>query len=441
MKKLASEKKPVYLYFLLLFLCMFILSCMTPLALDDFGYAFSFTDFTTRITKISQIFPSMAAHSHRVNGRLFAHGLVQFFMMYPKLLFNLFNGFNAALLAWLFSRYFSDKKPGEQVFLLVCGAMLIWSFSPAFGENFLWLDGACNYAWGLSFMLLFLWPYAAAYLELPYKRGPLRLALFCLLAFVAGAYSENGSCAMLFIALCLLGLSAIGTKKLPPFLLLGFLFAAAGFAWLMLAPTTTTRGADAVSLSSLGAKYVTILACARDKLFPLYILYGVLLSAALFFKADRRRIILSVVLILAGIGSLACFLFAWYFALRHFCFTVITAALACLLLLAELLKEPSRLLPYLCAGALSVLFLFNAAAGGLDILVGCGKMLARQARIREAQAAGQSYVVLDEHLSNTCYGINFELNDFPPDWPNMWIAKLYGFDVVYKTGTEDNYSY
>lgn len=434
MKKNAFENRPLLLFFCALFLCMFALSAMTPLVSDDYNYAYSFLDFT-RITKISQIFPSMAAHRIRPSGRVFAHGLLQLFMMGPKVFFNLCNAADAVLLAWLFSRYFPHRRGAGQVLLLAVGAMIIWNFSPAFGEDFLWMDGALNYGWGLSALLLFLWPFAAEYLELPYRRRPLEWLLFCLIAFVAGSYSENGSVAMLFAAFCLMLLILIRQKKLPLFLPAGFLMAVLGFVWLMSAPGTAHRGSG-ISLSVLGANYVHVLGTVRAHLLPLYLLYAALLAAAISCKADKRRLILSCILILAGLASLASFVFAAYFELRHFCFTVVTAALACLLLFGELLDTPRRLLAHICAAALCVLFIFNAAAGAIDIAVGCSKWRIRDRRIREARDAGASTVVLDEYLCSSPYGVSFKLNDFGPDWPNMWIAEYYGFDVVYKTGTE-----
>ncbi|MBO5555943.1 MAG: hypothetical protein J5927_02045 [Oscillospiraceae bacterium] len=434
MKTLTPEKRPYHWYLALLFLCMFVLTSMSPLAMDDYNYCYNFEDFS-RITNPLQIIPSMAAHRVRPNGRVFAHGMVQLFMLMPKGVFNLCNAGNAVLLAVLFARYFPEKKPWELVLLLACGAMIVWNFSPSFGHTFLWLDGALNYSWALTVLLLFLWPYARAWLQLPAKPSVLRTVLFCLLAFVAGSYSENGSIAMLFAAFCLSALLLLRDRKLPLPLVLGLLLGLLGFYWLMHAPGTTYRGAER-TLSILGENYRNVVESTRGYLLPLYLGYGMLLAAAIHFRADRKRLLLSVVLILAGLGSLACFVFALYFFDRHFCFTVVTAALACLLLLAELGKTKGKLLVSLCTGALSVLFLFNAAAGGMDILVGFTKTLERERVIREAQAAGQSIVVVDEHIGFTNYSVSFILAEDGRDWPNMWMAKYYGFDVFYKTGTE-----
>ena len=236
-------------------------------------------------------------------------------------------------------------------------------------------------------------------------------------------------------AFCLLPLLTVREKKLSLPLTLVFLSGVLGFFWLMSAPGSQHRGAE-LTLSVLGANCVKVLDGIRTHLLPLYLVYGALMAAALAFKADRRRLVLSGILILSGLASMSAFIFAIYFLPRHYCFTVVTAALACVLLLGEVLKSPGRLLALLCAGALSVLFLMNSAYGLLDIAVGYHKMLIRERTMQQAHEAGQSSVVLDEHTCASPYGLNFTLNDIGPDWPNMWIAKYNGFDVVYKTGAE-----
>ena len=429
----SAGKKPLYLFLALLFLSLLLFSSLTPLVADDFTYCYSWAD-QSRITSVLQIFPSMAVHRLHANGRVIAHGMVQLLLIFPKAVFNLLNACNGVLLAFLFYRYCAGQKKNA-VLLLSIGAMLIWNFSPAFGESFLWLDGAVNYAWGLSVLLLYLWPYAADYLGLPRRRSPLRSALFLLLSLAAGAYSENGSAAILFSAGCLFLLIWIRDKKLPLLHLAGLLAAVLGYWFLMSAPASSAKAAS-LNLSVLAANVVRILSLTRQYLLPLYLLYAVLLAAAIHFRADRRRLILSGILILAGLVSLASFAFAIYFAPRHYCFTVVTASLACLLPLSELMKKPTQLFALLCAAVLAVPFLFNLAAGTVDIVVDYSKALERAQVIREAHEAGAREVTLENHICATSYGTIFYLSENERDWPNLSIASYYGFDRVYLSDTE-----
>ena len=429
--------RPLRVYLLLLFCAMLLLSSLTPLVMDDFTYAFSFAD-QTRLRSLGQLISSLAAHRLHANGRLIPHAMVQLLMMCPagKLFFNLLNAGNAVLLAMLFRRCFSDLRGGSAVLALGVGAMLIWNFSPAFGESFLWLDGAINYAWGMSVLLLYLWPYAALWLGQPREKSLLRTLLFLLLAFAAGSYSENGSISTLFAAGCLFLLSLIRDRKLSLPLLGGLLSGALGFVWLMSARATRYRAAR-MSLSVLAANAVSVLNFCRSNLLLLYVLYALLLVAALSLRAERRRLLLSGVLVLAGLASLATFVFASYFEDRHLCFTVVITALACLLPLSELLRDrKTQLLPRLCAGALGVVFLFNLAAGMIDIVVGFGKSLERQAAVRQAQEAGAEELWLEEHLSFSPYGVNFALDRNGRDFPNLGIARYYGFSAANKLETD-----
>lgn len=432
---LRALKRPLVLYMLVLFLFMLLLSAMTPLVLDDFTYCFSWYD-GSRITRISQIPASMAIHRVHSNGRLAPHSLVTLLMMAPtKFFFNLLNAGNAVLLAFLFRRYFPEHKEGSVLLLLAVGAMIIWNFSPAFGENFLWLDGSINYSWGMSVLLLFLWPYAADYLGIERKKTALRGVLFCVLCFIAGSYSENGSVAMLFAAACLLLLITIRDRKLPLLLTAGLVLAAVGFVWLMKAPATSAKTAR-LTASVIGGNVVKLISATRQFLLPLYMLYAALLAAGIHLRLDRRRLVFSALLILAGFASIAPFIFAIYFEQRHFCFPVVTAALACLLLLSELMKKGASLFAPLCAGLLAALFAFNLAAGLVDITVAYSKSLERAQIVAQAHEAGERSIAFEDYPRATSYATTFYVCENERDWPNLSMADYYGFDAVYLAGPD-----
>lgn len=427
-KTLRREKLPYHLYLIVLFLCMFVLSCLTPLLSDDYTYCYSWVDMH-RVTKLTEVVPSMLIHRIHANGRLVPHGFVQAMMIYPKLLFNVLNAGNAVLLAVLFRRYFGDMKAGQAVLLLLIGAMIIWNFSPGFGDSFLWLDGAANYAWGMSALLLFLWPYAADYLGIPRKKSLLRTVGFCVICLAAGDWSESGSLATLFVAGVLFLLILIRDRRVPLQLPAGLLLFALGWIYLMTAPATATKSVG-LSASELARNLVNIIGTARRCLLYLYLLYAVLLAAGIYFGADRRKLVLSALLILAGLIYLIPFVFAVYMSYRHYCYPVVTAALACLLPLSELMDRPKRLLVFLCTAALTVPFLFNAAAGSVDIVVCYSKSLEREAAIREALDAGSEIAVMEQHICSTSYGTTFFLVDDPYGWPNQNIAHYYGLNGI-----------
>ena len=161
-------------------------------------------------------------------------------------------------------------------------------------------------------------------------------------------------------------------------------------------------------------------------------MYGLCLALALFVGADRRRVVLSGILVLAGIGSVAAFVFALYFVERHFCCAIFFTVLAVLLLLSELLKAGRPIAPLLLTASMSVLFLFNFSLGTLDITHIYKDSRERLAAIETALAAGQRDIVLEVYMPYTEYSGPHEadLSLDPKDWPNFSVADYYGFDHV-----------
>lgn len=418
--------------YLAVFLLMLLFTALTPLVADDYSYCFSWVD-SGRITSPLQIPASMAVHRQLTNGRVIPHALVQLVLLAPKLLFDLLNAGAAVLLLWLLGGYTRDRTPGQRLLLALTAALLLFNEMPAFGQVALWLDGSVNYSWGIVVFLLFLRPYAAAWLGQAQKRSLPRDLGFLLLALIAGAYSENGSLATLFAAACLTLLCALRDRRLSWRPLLGLALGGAGYVFLMSAPATSGRGAG-LDFSALSKNFKHITELTRGELLPLFLLFAILLTLCLLAKADRKKLLLAGIFFLAGLGSLASFLFARYFVARHFCFTVYFTVLACLLLLSALLEKGRPTFPALTAAVMAVLFAFNLAQGGLDIAVTYKHFREREAAIHAALDAGQREVYLPVYESATGYSAPYQLLDLSPqphDWPNCSLEDYYGIESIY----------
>ena len=434
MKSLRSSPARAALLglYLAAFLVMLVFTALTPMIADDYSYCFSWVD-SARLTSPLQIPASMAVHRQITNGRVVAHGLVQLILLAPKALFNVLNACLSVSLLLLFARYTRAEDDRQRVLLLLLGSLLLFNALPAFGQVVLWLDGAVNYGWGMVFFLLFLLPYAERFLGREEKKSLPRDLAFLVFAPLVGAYSENGSLATLFAALCLTVLTLLREKRLPWQAPAGLLLGALGYGFLMSAPATRSRGAG-FDLSAWAANFKSIVNLSREHLLPLFLLFALSFALCLLLKADRRRMLLSAVLFLAGLGYLASFFFASYFVPRHFCFTVFFTVLACLLLFSALLRLHRPLLPVLTAAALAVLFAFNFALGALDVLVIHRHFLLREAQIREALAAGETRVALEIYEPATRYSAAQGLDDLNTEeshvWPNWSVADYYGLEEV-----------
>ncbi len=172
-----------------LFLIMLLLNFLTFMHVDDYAYCFSFAN-KERIDSVLDIFPSMARHAQTMNGRVVAHFFVQLFLMMPKFIFNIVNASIFMLELWFIYRMANHQKPRNAMLFFII-ACLIWYFTPAFGQTNLWLDGSCNYLWGVSFAMVCLYPYYRLYIDGTYHSKA--LYLLPLFSFIVGAYSENHS--------------------------------------------------------------------------------------------------------------------------------------------------------------------------------------------------------------------------------------------------------
>jgi len=426
--------RTVWLLSAAVFASVFVLTLLTPKYADDFAYSFSFaTD--KRIRSVVEIFPSMAVHRVLLNGRVIPHFLVQLFLMLPKVIFSLLNALQAALLLFLSSKCLQAERK-TKCLILLCGIFAVWVFSPSFGENYLWLDGAVNYSWALTVLMLFLTPYISAWFELPGEKKPVLSVMHVLFSFVAGAWSENGSLAFLFLAVCLFLGVWKRERKLPVWLLLGICSAAAGYIFLMTAPATAGRSAP-MSFSVLIENAQLVLKALVSHMMILYLAFVMLLALALAGKGRRDRIIFSVLLFAAGLGALASFIFAAYFVERHFSCTVFITVLSCAVLLDELVRQKKEKILYAMTGLLAVVFLFHFSRGAVDIFVANRKEAEREQMIHETIINGERTVTLTNYFPSTGYAVPFIL-DAPDDWVNRTVASYYGLDTVYGRNPDES---
>lgn len=429
-KTKTADVTPILILCFIVFLIILVLTSLTPFGHDDYSYSFSFYD-DTRIRSLSQIIPSMLVHRQLLNGRVIPHAVVQFFLMLPKSVFNVFNALNSALLCYLLSRFLqSDGK--NKAFCLACGAMAFWVFSPAFGENCLWLDGAINYAWGYSLFLLYLWPFVSEYLELPTVPcyTPVQYLLYIVLAFVVGSYSENASLVILFISGCLT-LLLWGKKCRIPWRYLVYLAAEfVGWVFLMSAPATANRGTG-LNISAIGNTLAQIITETKSYLLSLVLIVVLLLIFVLHYGGRRQVVVLSILFLFGSLASLLSFAFARYFIPRHFCCTVFLLVFALVFLLDELLSLRKNLIGKILAGLLVVLFAFQFSLGFLDIMVCYHKAQVREKTILAAIARGEHTVVVENCVPMTRYALRFHFSENDAkEWPNNVVESYYGIDEI-----------
>lgn len=244
--KPESYKKITIAVFICVFAALAILAWCTPLAGDDYIYAFN-DNSGVKPVRIIDIIWNIQIQRVTTSARFISHFFVELFIMKGKWMFNIVNAaVNTFALYILFSFAKSRTEKGVNLLLLLCGIFIIWLFMPVFGEVYLWLDGACNYAWGAALLLIFLYPFYRAYTDRGFAMKEWQKLLWLLAAPVFGAYSENGSAAGIIAAAALVILFLTGRgragKREARFLVPGLAFACAGYAFLVSSPVIADKG-------------------------------------------------------------------------------------------------------------------------------------------------------------------------------------------------------
>ncbi len=408
------------------FLLLLFLNHETDLVADDYRYCFSYAD-DSRIESVSQIIPSMAAHRLTMNGRVFAHALVQLFLLMPKTVFNVVNAAVFAALLRLICRLCDRRGPNTLLLLAAFGCL--WVLQPDFGQVFLWLDGSINYLWCAALCLLWLLPWAARLTEgiRPARTVQILLVPF---SFIVGAYSENAAVALVAMGLCFLLLEVFEKKRRPEvWALLSLAAMLLGFLTMMLAPAESVNKSAEMRLAVLFANF---LETGRFYLrfWPLLVSYPLLCFLAMKNGVLRDRRLLSLVLLFGSLAGHFVLTFAMYTAARSTYIGLILLICANGVLFSALLETKSRAVAAaLCAVCLAFTLYF-IPVGVKDIARTHAALQFNVELIRECAANGEALIQVPRPYPETSYpafaGLPYLNVEDPSDWPNVYMAKYYG---------------
>ena len=143
------------------FLAFFLLNTYTPRTMDDFHYAFKYTDSgrsSERISSILDILTSQFHHYFISNGRTLVHSFVQFFSFQKNdILFNILNSMAIIILITLISVYLK-MKTGYNKFakLWLFSFLFFWFLVPSPSLTLMWKAGSVNYLWTSVLIMGFL---------------------------------------------------------------------------------------------------------------------------------------------------------------------------------------------------------------------------------------------------------------------------------------------
>lgn len=436
-----KSKAAAGVVFVLVFAVMFVMNFLTPMVADDFLYRYNFSNDEI-ITGVSQIFPSMYAHAHEINGRIFAHFFVQFFDLLPTIVFDIVNSLFFTALIYLIYRISGAKEKSESSVLkgIIFPATIfsaMWVFPLSFADSLIWLSGSCNYLWGAVICLAFLTPYVEFFNQSGKKHSLISKLGFVVFSVLAGGWVENISSAVVFLAVAILVVSRIYQKKKPDWYhVAGIIAAFLGFLVMALAPAELHGKIREFYIWD----YVYMFKRAITAYSELYILifsFVFLLIFAIVKKVSTDRIILSVIFVLGSLFSNLILIFGVFMPSRTQTGVVVFLIIANMILFTEL-AEKTEIIAYSSSVILILTSVFFVFIGGIDAVTSYSEIKDNEEYILSCKEKGILDISIPIVEPETKYSNGYNLNpDEPDDYPNDSIAKYYGLNSILGIESEE----
>lgn len=442
MAKINQCKKIFFIILGCIGLIMFACNFLTDYMADDYAYFFSFVKGGGRIHSVADIFPSMAAHYSKMNGRIVAHFFVQLSLLLPKLLFDIVNTIMFLLQINLIYKIANANRVHNAALLLSIFGLL-WIYEPAFGQVNFWQTGACNYLWCGVVNLLFLIPIINKFLYDKEIQHPAFKAAYIVFSLFAGCYGENASMATLIMSTILLLCCLLFSRnRINAYFWIAVLSFSIGFGIMMLAPATgKNKIAQELSVYQICANFVQILWFLHDRFMALIIAFSILFTMACTCKCETKILILAGVLMIGALIASFVFIIAAYFVERSAFYTAILMILACVLLFADIWSRKYHEIGACVVTLICVFAMFYLIIGGADIIKMHQTLTANERLILENKANGIMEIQLVRPYNPTEYsainGLQYLDPDNPKTWPNIQMAKYYGVKELKLAEKED----
>ncbi len=410
---------------------MLLLNMLTPMVCDDYRYCFSFAT-GQRIGGVWEIIPSLVRHGQVLNARYAPHFFAHLFNLMPLAVFDVINtGMFLLLLVGICRLAQPRFRPEPALLAGVFGALLL--LPPAFGQNMLWLSGACNYLWPATLLVWLLRPFMLQVTGHGQKMKPAALLLMAAGGLLFGNCSENFSAAGLMVmGLCILWQLA-SRRKAPLWMWLTLLAAAAGWLLLVLSPVDKPTGmAQEGMLGQLLDRFSEMLTQWMTHVG--WLLAGtILLMCFASVRADRERLAAAVMLTLASLCCHLAMIMPSYVPDRVLLGPIVLQLCACAVLWPVLREvQLKKLLSAVCAGA-CVFGLLTAAAALPQTYNRHQLAKARDALMAEAAQAGETDVTTFYILGRTrfdAFNGLIELSSDVDNFANVAYADYFGLNTV-----------
>ncbi len=408
---------------------MLLLNRHTPLMMDDYDYSFSWST-GERITGLTDVIASQAAHYRIWGGRSLVHALAQGFLAMDKGVFNVANTLMYLLL--LLELYALARPKGRSWCwpLLLVAHGVLFTGVPFFGTVFLWLTGSCNYLWGTVLALTPLLVLRSADEGGFFARYGVVAWPVC---FAAGWTNENTACGVLALVGLILIARRMRGRSVRLCQWVALAFQAAGVAVMLLAPGNFTR-ASSYAYGNLLVELVRrfVMASAYGVVYV-----GALLAAIVLVGGLARALGASLRVKRAGLLLLGGALTAYamvgspVFSDRSWTGVIALVLCALMVLLADIDAQVRALdASKLLALPLVVLVLTYGGYRALsDVQAHEQAWLAQVERMEQAAASGEQSVLIEDVPSTSRFTMTIDVQQDAGTWPNSTLSRVFDIDV------------
>lgn len=416
------------------FIYMVFLNTKTPLIADDFVYTFIFGS-STPVTSIGDIITSQTAYYLTWGGRVTAEVLTQTFMFLGKDVFNLAN--SLCYIVFCLAVYFLAVGRKIRFELLLLTMILIWFFTPMFGQTVMWLTGSCNYLWCGTIILLAILPFRL-YEEKQTKilRSIWFAVVMVPLFFLSGITNENTAGAMILIMMMFCLVYYKQKIKIPVFAFTGLFFSICGFLCMIFAPGNGLRATNESAVSEVTMMVGSNPIITRLSYFAynLYMLMPLIILASIAFvllknEKSRKEMIVFGIFVIAAVAAMFVMLAPPKFPPRAMFGLAAFLIIAVVYAFSQLKFNSERIRKFVLIPGSCVLVFYLMSLGyvGVDAITVNKQYVARvqmiQEQKNEALIQVPEIVPLSSH--NGMYGLKDVQMD-PNHWVNRALADYFG---------------
>lgn len=407
---------------------------MTMYTSDDYTYRYVYQTYATpdavEINGIKSIVKSQINHYQAWNGRFVSHSIVQFFMQYNKVIFNIFNSIAFLLLGFtIYSviRIESDVK--NRNYLLLFIYLMLWLQIPEFGSSVLWLSGSINYLW-MSLIYTF---FILLNLRIS-KDSILNGAILGIIGFLSGATNENSGPATSLICFLLIFQNLFLKNGMHYGKVFGIASSIVGFYFMISSPGSQKRGHIDYSLDVIINNLISVYSKSLVLFLCAYLLISLLLFLARKNNTVRRNDIYFILIMTIGhFASIYSMVLSPEVPTR----SMFGSSIFIIIITSYLFNKVygTKFFTRMVLLTICVLSVSSYIYAFIDIRATYLEVLSQIDKIKSAEPNSDVNVVMisrPKSTFNAYYG-TANISKNKNDWFNSWMSRYYGVRSI--TGT------